>query len=38
VDALAGSSSVLREEHLGPRAIARGLAIARRERWRGTGA
>jgi 8-oxo-dGTP pyrophosphatase MutT (NUDIX family) len=38
VDALAGSSSLLREEHLGPRAIARGLAIDLRERWRGTGA
>jgi ADP-ribose pyrophosphatase YjhB (NUDIX family) len=37
-DALAGSSSLLRHEHLGARAIAHGLAIDLRERWRGTGA
>lgn len=37
-DALAGSSSLRRDEHLGSRAIARGLAIDLRERWRGTGA
>ncbi len=36
-DALAGASSLLRHEHLGPRAIARGLCIDLRERWRGTG-
>lgn len=38
LDALAGASSLAREEHLGALAIAHGLAIDLRERWRGSGA
>jgi 8-oxo-dGTP pyrophosphatase MutT (NUDIX family) len=37
-DALAGSSALLREEHLGLSAISHGLAIDLRERWRGSAA